>query len=176
MGVFGGRGIEGVMNTKEKIRSVLDDVTVLCLFQRFCEKNNDVIAKQRLRNILSRSDDKRKTMKIMFVNEMRADLTDEAAERMRVLVEAFLKKSSYRKSISADTRIRLLKKQHFKCRFCKKDIDRRAHVDHIVPFRLVGDELQDNLQMLCQHCNEAKKASVDYEIKYLLHMNEGEKR
>lgn len=87
---------------------------------------------------------------------------------MHTLVQAFLAKSTYRKPISDETRKRLLEAQHYSCAICGQSIDMHAHADHIVPFAYVGDELPDNLQMLCAHCNEAKRESIDYQIRYLL--------
>ncbi|MFR7935942.1 MAG: HNH endonuclease [Clostridium perfringens] len=34
---------------------------------------------------------------------------------------------------------------------CKREINNKnSHVDHIIPFKMVGDELDENLQLLCE--------------------------
>ena len=38
----------------------------------------------------------------------------------------------------------------------------KIHVDHVVPWELVGDELENNFQDLCEKCNEEKNASTNY--------------
>ena len=43
----------------------------------------------------------------------------------------------------------------------------KIHVDHIIPWKLVGDELNDNYQALCETCNECKSARTDYIFKAL---------
>ena len=95
-------------------------------------------------------------------------LSDEKIDRLLLLVNAFLNKSSFRKVIDDSIRIKLLNQQNYKCAFCGKKIDINSHADHIVPFKYVGDELENNLQMLCSNCNEKKNDSIDYQIRYLL--------
>lgn len=158
------------MGTNDKILSAIEEATVLGWFKSFCEKNNTTVAKQRLRNILSRAQDKPNAIRALFLNEMKVELNEEQAQRMYYLVEAFLKKSTYRRPVSADIKQQLLVEQKQSCKMCGKSIDLSAHADHIVPFKYVGDELDNNFQMLCSHCNEAKNASIDYEIRFMLHI------
>ena len=119
---------------------------------------------------MARTTNKSKAISAMFAYEMDINLTNQEAERMSLLIDAFLKKSMYRQNIAKKIKTDLLEKQKYKCRYCNQEIDLAAHADHIVPFKYVGDELQDNLQMLCEHCNESKNASIDYEIRFLLHI------
>lgn len=158
------------MDTKEKILMAASEASLLGVLKKFYEQNNDVKSKQRLRNILARATNKSKAISAMISKEMNIDLTDQETERMSLLIEAFLNKSLYREKIPIQVKIDLLEKQEYKCRYCEQEIDITAHADHIVPFKYVGDELQDNLQMLCARCNESKNASIDYEIRYLLHI------
>lgn len=62
----------------------------------------------------------------------------------------------------------LLITQNHKCAICNIMINESAPADHIVPFKYVGDELSDNIQMLCKKCNEKKSDSIDYQIRFLL--------
>jgi len=47
----------------------------------------------------------------------------------------------------------------------------KIHVDHIIPWKLVGDELEDNYQDLCDTCNECKSAHTDYIFKSMINLN-----
>lgn len=159
------------MNIQKKILTAVDEAILLGYFKSFCEKNDDVSSKQRLRNIISRAKNGSGAIKALFLNEMQVELSDEQSLIIYELIVAYLKKSNYRKTVSNDVKRRLLVKQSNKCKFCGCEIDLSAHADHVVPFKYVGDELPDNFQMLCSHCNEVKNASIDYEIKVLLHIS-----
>lgn len=144
----------------------INEARVLGAFKQFCEDySND---KQKLRNILANSTDKENTVTVMAKRDYGFELDCDQARRMLNLLTAFLKKSSFRKTITIEIREKLLNHQNYECAFCHKTIDLAAHADHIVPFKYVGDELQDNLQMLCTSCNEKKNDSLDYQIKVLL--------
>ncbi|MBR5553923.1 MAG: HNH endonuclease [Clostridia bacterium] len=45
---------------------------------------------------------------------------------------------------------------------------RTSHLDHIIPWDYVGDNLSDNYQMLCEICNTRKGTSTYFEISMLL--------
>lgn len=153
---------------EKKLTTAIEEAKILGKFKSFCEKNENPSSQNRLRNIISRTQNKENTIKSIFINEMKMELTDEQAERMLELVVAFLKKSNFRKPIPASVKTELLRKQNYKCNFCDCKINLSDHADHIVPFKYVGDELQNNLQMLCSHCNKSKSSNIDYEIKMLL--------
>lgn len=155
-----------MLNT-ELIKTV-DNARILGLFKTFCENNANAEAQRRIRNILAKSKDDKNTVKEIIKREQKVILSDFESERMLVLVNAFLKKKSFRTSIKKELKERLLIIQNYKCAICNCDIDISSHADHIVPFKYVGDYLEDNWQLLCKHCNEAKNDSLDYQIKYLL--------
>ena len=136
----------------------------------FFEKNNTPQLKSRLRNILFRSKNKEYTIQEIFKREYKKYLTKEDAKRMTELIIAFLNKSSFRKPIDIYLKEELLIKQDYKCAFCLKKIDIKAHSDHIIPFKYVGDCLQNNWQLLCEHCNKSKNDSLEYQIKILLNL------
>ena len=73
---------------------------------------------------------------------------------LKKLIKAYLQKSNFRISISNDQKTEILNKQNFKCDICKKDINlSNCHIDHVIPFKYVGDELDNNCQALCRNCN-----------------------
>ncbi len=58
----------------------------------------------------------------------------------------------------------LLKKQKYKCTYCKCDIKLKHQADHIIPIYLNGSNDIKNIQMLCPPCNKAKgkKHPIDF--------------
>lgn len=58
----------------------------------------------------------------------------------------------------------LLKKQNNKCVYCKKDIKKKYHADHIMPLYLNGRNEIENIQLLCPKCNltKNKKHPIDF--------------
>ena len=148
--------------------NTLQETRNLGRFKAFCEKNSTKDSQQRIRNIYSCTNDPIETTKNIFFNEFNETISDFDANRLYALITSFLKKSIYRKSIGDSIKKTLLQNQYYHCAICGCDIDIRAHADHIVPFKFVGDELNNNLQMLCTDCNLKKNASLDYQIRFLL--------
>jgi 5-methylcytosine-specific restriction endonuclease McrA len=64
---------------------------------------------------------------------------------------------------AADIR-RLFELQRGKCAVCRTELGGGFHRDHILPLRLGGRNSKDNIQLLCQPCNQAKykKHPVDF--------------
>lgn len=66
------------------------------------------------------------------------------------LLRSFFNKKATRNDIPDTIKIDLLKQQKMVCPYCKEKITLKdSHLDHIVPWEYVGDELSDNYQMLC---------------------------
>ena len=85
----------------------------------------------------------------------------EEIELVKKLIRAYLQKSNFRISISDDQKNEILNKQYFKCNICKKNINlSNCHIDHIIPFKYVGDELDNNCQALCRNCNWSKNYTI----------------
>lgn len=158
------------MKSNADLANSIQEAVNLGHFKLFCEKNAAGAARQRVRTIYSRTDDPVETTRYLFANEFGVALSVPEAERLYVLITSFLKKSDYRKGIETARKKALLQRQSHRCAICGCDIDVHAHADHIVPFKFVGDELDDNLQMLCSDCNLKKNASLDYQIRFLLRL------
>lgn len=62
--------------------------------------------------------------------------------------------------------------QKNKCCYCKNDISKKYHIDHIMPVALGGDNSNANIQLLCIKCNLKKSAKhpIDFakEMGFLL--------
>ncbi len=85
----------------------------------------------------------------------------EEIELIIKFIKAYLQKINIRASIKKDQKNEILNKQKFKCPICKKDINlSNCHIDHIIPFKYVGDELNGNYQALCKSCNLSKNANI----------------
>jgi hypothetical protein len=52
----------------------------------------------------------------------------------------------------------MFKQQKGKCIVCKTDITNSYHIDHIMPLALGGHNGIQNIQLLCQRCNQGKHA------------------
>ena len=90
-------------------------------------------------------------------------------------LKAAMEKRDRRKPITEDIKKDLLKKQNGKCQICKCPIDMtNLHVDHIIPWDFVGDELHDNFQGLCTDCNLGKSNHVAEAVQNIILHMEGE--
>lgn len=154
----------------KQLNDAIQEAIILGHFKLFCEKYASADAQRRARTIYSRTDNSAETTKNIFENEFGVVLSETDADRLFTLITSFLKKSAYRKPIGNTIRKSLLKNQFHHCAICGRDIDIHAHADHIIPFKFVGDELEDNLQMLCGGCNLKKNESLDYQVRFLLKM------
>ena len=84
-------------------------------------------------------------------------------------IKAFMKKKPHRKQFSYAFRQMLWESQEHKCSICGKIIlAEEGHIDHIVPWDYVGDELDDNYQLLCSNCNLHKSNHVSSTVHSLI--------
>lgn len=80
---------------------------------------------------------------------------------MAECIKAFFLKSDNRRAIELDEKKRLLHKQDHRCAICGEPIsEKNIHIDHIIPWDYVGDNLKNNLQGLCPDCNLKKSNHV----------------
>ena len=83
--------------------------------------------------------------------------------------KAFFNKKDKRAPISPDTKLKIITDQNSKCAICGADISiETMHVDHIIPWDYVGDELHGNLQGLCRECNLHKSNHVAQAVSSLI--------
>lgn len=152
------------------LKNAVQEAVYLGHFKLFCEKNNSKEAQQRMRTIYSRTVEPIKTTQNIFEKDFNISISDDEAKKQLQYINSFLNKSAYRRLISKTEKESLLNNQLYKCAICGDDIDIHAHADHIVPFKLVGDKLEDNLQMLCKKCNLKKNRSLDFQVRFFLNL------
>ena len=100
----------------------------------------------------------------------KCNLNEHDYKYIYTLLRSFFNKKTKRIEIPDAVKKDLLRRQNFKCPYCKGVISlENSHLDHIIPWEYVGDELDNNYQMLCAHCNESKGASPLYEFSMMLY-------
>jgi hypothetical protein len=158
--------------TDEQIRQEYQKSFMLNMFRKICvNMKNDPKYKVKIQTLFRESHNKCMTTQIIIKNKFNYDLTFDEAKIMSSWFAANLKKSNQRKRLPLSLKIELFDKQNGKCAVCGEDLGNdwsKIHVDHIIPWTLVGDELENNYQNLCETCNECKSASTDYIFKNLI--------
>ncbi len=152
------------------LENAIKEAQLLGIFKSICDNNSSTIKRRRLKNIIALTDNKIETIKIIVNRDYNIELNDKQANRLLELLNANFKKCNYRKQLDYYKKIELLIKQDYKCAICNCDIHQNYHADHIIPFKYVGDALDNNWQILCSRCNKKKKESFDYQIRYLLNL------
>ncbi len=165
---------EKVISSPEVIKEY-KKAFLLNMFQKLCVMmSKNASTKKRIHNLYLQSFDKNTTTQLIVKSEFDYDISKDEAEMFCLWVMAFFRKSNTRKSFSLEFKRYLYEKQHGKCATCGEKLGlvwSKIHVDHIIPFKLVGDELKDNCQALCDTCNECKSARTDYIFKSMLKLN-----
>lgn len=143
---------------------------LLSIFVQLCNILDDVNKRKLLREKIRTGTrmGERYIYSNFIKDNLHLDLDDEELTYLSKLLEANLNKLPKRKNISEETRLNILKLNNNQCRYCGKKIEGKdeGHLDHIIPFYYVGDELGvDNLQLLCESCNKSKNASVIFLFK-----------
>ncbi len=148
---------------------------LLNVFRKLCskmQKNNSV--RDEIRVLFRQTYDPTNTTKLIVRKYIGCDLDDIESAMIEKWIRAHFNKNNRRMPISNNTKERLFAIQQGCCRLCGEPLGKdwsMIHVDHIIPWSLVGDELDDNYQLLCSTCNESKSASTDYVFKQLLKLN-----
>lgn len=153
---------------KEEYRTAF----LLNMFRKLCSKmEKDKEIKDEIKALFRQTFDSKITTKLVVEKYIGFSLDDEDATIVEKWIRANLYKNDRRIPISGEIKNGLYKKQNGRCQLCGEDLDldwSKIHVDHIIPWKLVGDELEDNYQLLCSVCNESKSAKTDYIFKYLI--------
>lgn len=142
-------------------------------FETFCVDMRDDNFNKKVREFYRKTPNPIETTKAFFLSQYKVSLNDDDAKQMLQWIEAHLKKAPFRKTLSLELKKTLLEAQGGKCAICECDLGNDfscIHIDHIVPWVLVGDELDDNYQDLCITCNKRKNKQVDYLYRKLVNL------
>lgn len=148
---------------------------LLNMFKKICVRmNKDVSYRDHIMTLFRQTSDYVNTTKIIIRRTYDYDLSDADAKIMWKWFDANRHKNNTRKAIPFELKKSLYEEQKGICPICSQELGddwNKIHVDHIIPWTLVGDELDDNYQDLCESCNECKNAKIDYIFMGLLNMN-----
>jgi len=138
---------------KDILESILSEV---CEYMKANESSYISVKK-----IYYRSTDDIDAIKLIVRNICHISLTEQDYIWLNKCVKAFMTKKSTRKQFSDSFRRNLWDSQGHKCCICGREIlSQDGHIDHIVPWDYVGDELENNYQLLCSDCNLHKSNHV----------------
>lgn len=153
---------------KNEVNNIVLNMILLSIFEEiynYLEKDNN---KQKLKDEL-RKGDSSMIIKQMINNHFTMDLGYEEYKFLTKLIIAYLRKKESRQKYDEDEKNQLLIKQKNKCNICKQEINiKNSHLDHIIPFKMVGDELEYNFQLLCEECNLNKSGSINFYLKTIV--------
>ncbi len=122
-----------------------------------------------MKKIYYRSTDDIDAIKQIVRNVCHLSLPDQDLRWLNDCVKAFMKKKPHRKYLSNELRQKLWIGQGKRCLICGKEIlVKDGHVDHVVPWDYVGDELENNYQVLCSDCNLHKSNHVALTVRSLI--------
>ena len=154
------------MDNSEDLSTQYKRTKLLVKFNKLCqEMNESPDFRLHVSKLYRQSYNPNTTTKNIFQKYFQEHLSANDAQILTEMIKAHLRKSSVRKTINKEVRTKLLKQQNYRCAICNCQIDESvAHLDHIIPWSLVGDELENNYQMLCTNCNLEKGNNVRYEL------------
>lgn len=119
------------------------------------------VIKERLKHS---SNTKHLVYKSLIKEHINLNLSESEILNLSEWLKAYLNKSEFRNPFSNTFKKNRLDAQS-NCCICDVELTiSNLHIDHIIPFKYVGDELNDkgNLQNLCSKCNLEKGDSIDY--------------
>lgn len=156
----------------EEVKAEYKKALLLTMFKKIVVRmNKDCSFRNTIRTLFSQSTNREVTVKAIMRNYLNYDIEDNDCKLMLQWFDANMKKSDRRRPIPKEIKESLYKKQKGICAVCGEPLGqdmKYVHVDHIIPWMLVGDELKNNYQCLCPTCNECKSANIDYMFKNLI--------
>lgn len=157
------------------VQSEYEKAIVLNIFRKLVSKmNRDNDLYHAIRTLMKETKNELKTIQVIIERYFNITLTDDYAQLVLQWLNANMRKSGKRKSFTPEYKEQLCKQQNFKCPICGEPFGNnlsKVHIDHIIPWTLVGDELPNNYQCLCEMCNKSKSCHTDYLLRNILKLN-----
>lgn len=129
-------------------------------FGDICKKmDSDIKYRNRILQLYKESYDENMTTQSIIEKETGYMVSDKYVKIIAQWMKAHFRKKNSRNEIPFAVKKELFVKQNGRCVICGCELGddwSKIHTDHIVPWDLVGDELEDNFQDLCEKCNEKK--------------------
>ena len=144
------------------------------LLKTICERlKSDKELYLKIRKLYFTHDDLVATKKVvLFI--CKCQLSNEDFLWMNDCLKAFINKKDTRKAIPGELKKQLCDKQDNKCAICGRSLESvNSHVDHIIPWDYVGDELKNNYQVLCSDCNLHKSNHVAITVSNIILNKQG---
>ena len=165
--------VETLLELNSIDRSSFDEklynTMILGVFEALCKDIKKSHTKIEEKEKYRKSNDKVAVTKRIVKKYVGCILEEEDYEKLSILLKAFFSKSNTRKQFDVQYKKTLIESQNNRCRICGKAINLKdAHLDHIIPWDYVGDEISDNYQMLCETCNKRKGTAAYFEISMML--------
>ena len=159
----------------DEVKNEYKKAFLLNMFKKICVRmKNDKQYESQIRTLYRQTSDFINTTKQIVLKSFDYEMTEAEASLMWQWINANRHKGTTRKKIPLAVKKELYEEQNGFCPICKRPLGTdwdKIHVDHIIPWSLVGDELMDNYQDLCESCNESKNAKIDYIFMSLINMN-----
>lgn len=146
-------------------------VQLLKIFKRFCFDMKDKEKNLKIRELYRNGISDLEVTKKLLINMYDEEIEEVDNQIINKWIQANLRKTSIRKMILMKDKIEIINKQEHKCNICKNKLSdeiSEVHIDHIIPWIMVGDELDNNYQALCKDCNLKKNKQIDYYFKKLI--------
>ena len=150
----------------EKVCAEYERAFLLNIFTQMCDMiKKDKNYKRQIMRMLRESPNFSYTFGLFIEREFDVELSDAEINLICTWMRANLAKMTSRKEIPKSEKERLYVQQGGKCAICQKELGddwSKIHVDHIIPWDYVGDELAYNYQDLCETCNFEKGNNITY--------------
>lgn len=155
--------------TPEDLAETVYNTMLFNIFEMICLEMKEKDIKQSVLSRFHQTQNHNALMSQITLEFTGSSLSEEECETLLKWLIAYFRKDGRRIKYPRVFKLELLEEQCFLCNICKKEISLvNSELDHIIPWDFVGDELEDNLQMLCNTCNERKGRSINFNIKMLL--------
>lgn len=142
---------------------------ILSVFETICIQMKNKEIRQKVLSNMRNSRNQLLYVEQLAIEMSGCTLSQEESKELLDWLIAYFRKNNTRIKYPLNMRKEMLKKQMDSCNICKIKINlKSSELDHIIPWDFVGDELQNNLQLLCCNCNERKGRRIHFQLNMFL--------